>query len=121
MLLVLLTALELQESGGNKEAFNPVTGATGILQITQPCLTDVNQRYGKAFVLGDMQNRTVARWIALRYLEMYRCQTYEECAKTFYAGPGWRKKQGKAKERVDRYWYSVNRIIYQLEMESKKK
>src|SRR3990172_1628544 len=115
MLIVLLVALEMKESGGNTAAFNSKWEAVGALQIRQPCLTDVNEYYEKKLTLGDMRSRPYARWVAVKYFEMHRCQTYEDCVKTFYAGPSWSVKEGEKKERIDKYWNDVSGIIRQLE------
>ena len=98
--------------------------AYGLLQIRQPCLSDVSKfsrkamlkKYGRMLTIRDMKDREKARWVAAEYLHYYG-EVYEKTtghiptmkvyARIHNGGPsGWRRGN------IDtlRYWARVVRV-----------
>lgn len=104
----LIPALIAVESGGDDNAFNPVTGAAGPLQITTPYLADIHRRDGRA-VWGSVYDRYFAIKMFRAYMEIYatperlgRVPTMEDMARIHHGGPdGWKRDSTKA------YWKKV--------------
>lgn len=98
--------------------------AYGLLQIRQPCLTDVCRiarkdmlrKYGRMLTIADMKDRNKARWVARVYLHYYGKEytriTGKRATMKIYAmihngGPrGWHPRNVDAK----RYWAKVVRV-----------
>lgn len=98
--------------------------AYGLLQIRQPCLTDVIRiarkdmirKYGRVLTIEDMKDRNKARWVARVYLHYYGKQytkvTGKRATMKVYAmihngGPnGWHPRNVDAR----RYWAMVVRV-----------
>lgn len=112
----LLTAIEQVESGGDAYAVSKCGKAVGILQITQPCLSDVNRRYGLKWRLRQMRDPHLSRLVFHRYLELYateerlgRSVTDEDRARIWNGGPdGWKEPETRG------YWSRVNNVMKTL-------
>jgi len=93
-----LTALSIKES--NRRTW--VTGdvhmvhkAFGDLQIRQPCVDDVNAKYGTKYRAEDMLNNPVrSRWMCREYLTIHatfkrlgRNPTFDDLARIWNGGP----------------------------------
>ena len=57
------------ESRGNPMAYNKVSQARGLFQITPICLVDYNKCNGSNFSLDDLFSPTINKMIAVWYLE----------------------------------------------------
>ena len=117
---LLWQAITQVESRGNARAYNPEDGATGIAQIRQVCLTDVNriarrQRLDVRFAASDRNHPGAARRMWVLYLEYYgaqyakvtgRAPTPEVYARIWNGGPdGWRKASTRG------YWSRVRAAL----------
>ena len=109
-ILILLTpiyahALEVDldkiatiESSNNPKAYNPITEAYGLYQITAPCLTDFNTAHQyESYTLNDMfdpiKSRKVAEWYMNykipKYLKHYEIEdTIENRLRAYNSGIG---------------------------------
>lgn len=94
----LISALMKVESGGNDGAIGDkhlAQKAYGCLQIRQPCVDDVNRRYGTKYKAEDcLNNRALSIWICCKYIDMYatesrlgRTPTDEDKARIWNGGP----------------------------------
>jgi len=113
----LVRALIVVESAGNNNAIGDrhlAEKAYGCLQIRQPCLTDVNGRFGKSYRPEDcLGNRALSVWVCKSYIALYatpkrlgRMPTAENMARIWNGGPnGWKNP------RTDKYWHKVLREI----------
>jgi hypothetical protein len=113
-------AMVAVESSGDRWAYCPRTGATGIVQIRATCLADVNRiardrGLGVQFSDADRYSPARARRMWQLYLEYYgreywketgRLPTPEVYARMWYGGPdGWRKSC------TVEYWRRVRRAM----------
>lgn len=118
----LLEALIQVESGGNDRAFgdrHKKEKAYGPLQVRQPCVDDVNRRYGTKIeaknLLGD---RATSMWVCQKYVEMYATPkqlgkepTLEDMARIWNGGPGgWKRSDTLG------YWSKVKRQMQKIEI-----
>ncbi len=100
----LVRALIQVESGGNDHALgdtNKVKKAYGPLQVRQPCVDDVNRRYGTNIKAKDLLgDRATSVWVCQKYLEIFATQkrlgkepTHEDMARIWNGGPnGWKSR-----------------------------
>ncbi len=114
---VLLPALIKVESGGRDDAVGDShlkDKAYGALQIRQPCVDDVNRRYGTSYRAEDcLNNRQLSIWICQRYIALYateksigRTPTDQDRARIWNGGPqGWKSK------RTLGYWAKVQKAM----------
>ena len=117
---VLLLAVLIQvESGGDINAVGDThmqNKAYGILQVRQPCLTDVNRIADTDFTMREVRNsESLSRWVAVIYIRHYGKRyeritgnqlTLEVGARIWNGGPnGWRK------DSTDPYWRKVQNEI----------
>lgn len=107
MLIVLLRVLTFIESTDGQFVYNEETGATGPLQVTPICLRAVNEHYGTSYIMQDMYKVASSRHVATLYWRMWDCESYEDCAKTWYGGPQWASKEGAVEARINAYWAKV--------------
>jgi hypothetical protein len=117
-----LQALIQVESVGNDRAIgdhNKREMAYGPLQVRQPCVDDVNRRYGTHIKAKDlMGDRATSMWVCQKYLGLYATQrrlgkepAYEDMARIWNGGPnGWKSKGTIA------YWSKVNRQLQKIEI-----
>ncbi len=109
--LTIITAIIAVETGGatqaDLEAAIAREGAYGPMQIRQECLQDANEYCGTSYTLRDCRGRAVSVHVFLAYCRRYKADTYEKCAKLWVAGPNWRRKKGKPRERMLAYWAKV--------------
>ncbi len=113
----LLDAIMQWESRGNDFAIGDKhlsEKAYGAFQIRQPCVDDINARYGTSIqasqLLGD---RALSRWVCQKYLELYatrrqigREPTMQDMARVWNGGPtGWKKSSTVA------YWAHIKEIL----------
>jgi hypothetical protein len=118
----LIQALIQVESRGNDRAFGDRTKeekAYGPLQVRQPCVDDVNRRYGTTIKAKDLLgDRAKSTWVCQKYLEMYATQkqlgkepTYEDMARIWNGGPhGWKRSNTVV------YWSKVNRQLEKIQV-----
>jgi len=118
----LIQALIQVESRGNDRAFGDRSKkekAYGSLQTRQPCVDDVNRRYGTHIQAKDLLgDRATSVWVCQKYLEMYATQkqlgkepTLEDMARIWNGGPhGWKSSSTKA------YWSKVKRQLAKNKM-----
>src|SRR5574343_230567 len=113
----LVVALIEHESRGNDNAVGDThlsDRAYGLLQIRQPCVDDVNKRFGCAYTARQcLGNRALSIEICKKYLQMYATKkrlghepTYEDCARIWNGGPNGHKKSS-----TDNYWMQVKKIL----------
>jgi hypothetical protein len=113
----LINALISVESKGNDKAVGDTSlthPAYGCLQIRQPCVDDVNKRFGTKHKAKDCLNdRALSVWICQKYLEIYatkkalgRDPTDEDCARIWNGGP-----TGYKKSSTDAYWAKVKKAL----------
>jgi hypothetical protein len=113
----LIAALIKVESNGNDHAIGDRhmnNKAYGCLQIRQPCVDDVNQRFGTKIRADSLiGNRSLSVWVCQRYLERYgtraqigREPSDEDLARIWNGGPnGWKKQSTSA------YWTKVQKAL----------
>ena len=118
----LIQALIQVESTGNDRAFGDrqkKEKAYGPLQVRQPCVDDVNRRFGTQIQAKDLLgDRATSVWVCQKYLEMYATQkrlgkepTLEDMARIWNGGPqGWKNKDTKA------YWSKVNHQLEKIQV-----
>lgn len=118
----LIQALIQVESTGNDRAFGDrqkEEKAYGPLQVRQPCVDDVNQRYGTHIQAKDLLgDRATSVWVCQKYLELYATQkrlghepTLQDMARIWNGGPsGWKRKDTKV------YWAKVSRQLEKIEI-----
>lgn len=118
----LVEALIQVESTGNDRAFGDrhmQEKAYGPLQVRQPCVDDVNRRYGTRIKAKDLLgDRAKSVWVCQKYLEMYATQkrlgkepTLEDMARIWNGGPnGWKSSATK------KYWSKVNSQIQKIQI-----
>jgi len=90
--------------------------AIGPLQIHKAVVVDVNLKYRKGktyYTHEDMRERQYACWVAIRYMEMYSAETYEEAARLWKSGPEWRDK----KHESDEYWADFKARLKKLKLD----
>lgn len=121
----LVKALIQVESRGNDRAFGDrgkKEKAYGPLQIRQPCVDDVNRRYGTHIqARGLLGDRATSVWVCRKYLELYATQqrlghepTLADMARIWNGGPGgWKRKDTLV------YWSKVNRQLQRIELAKK--
>jgi len=113
----LIAALIEVESRGNDRAIGDKhmrDKAYGPLQIRQPCVDDVNRRFGTKIQAQELLgNRSLSVWVCVKYLEMYatpkrlgREPTLEDMARIWNGGP-----VGHKKESTKRYWSKVQKEL----------
>ena len=122
----LIQALIQVESRGNDQALGDrhmKEKAYGPLQVRQPCVDDVNRRYGTHIQAKDLLgDRAKSEWVCQKYLEMYatakrlgKQPTHEDMARIWNGGPnGWKSVSTKA------YWTKVSRELNKIQMTKKK-
>jgi hypothetical protein len=108
---VFLSALEAAEAPKTeKQARRAIAreGAHGILQIRQPCIDDVNNKYGTRVSLDDVQHsRGISRWVCVHYLKMYNAtDSYETAARVWNGGPC-----GPYKKSTRAHWKRVKSFL----------
>lgn len=113
----LIDALIQVESGGNDNAVGDKhlkRKAYGCLQIRQPCIDDINRRFGTVYTAEDcLGNRELSVWICERYLEIYAIKkrlghepTNEDRARVWNGGPsGWKKNSTLG------YWKKIEKVL----------
>lgn len=113
----LLPALIKVESGGRDDSVGDRhlrEKAFGPLQIRQPCVDDVNRRYGTRYKAEDcLNNRQLSVWICERYIALYateksigRMPTDQDRARIWNGGPqGWKSKRTLV------YWAKVQKAM----------
>ncbi len=113
----LIPALIQVESNGNDKAIGDRQKkfkAYGPLQIRQPCVDDVNRRYGTQIKAEELLgNRKLSMWVCAKYLEMYGTpQTFkreprlEDLARIWNGGPsGWKSNATLG------YWSKVKKNL----------
>jgi len=124
------------ESSGNPKAIGDIHrqhAAYGIVQITSPCLQDVNRIYkqdvkktfGRTLVHKDMLDPEKALWVCEKYLTFYGKQytkaTGKEPTARIYcaiwnAGPQGYKRLAL----TDKYWKRFSEIYKQIEKQQAK-
>lgn len=116
----LIAALIVVESQGDDRAIGDKhmkDRAYGCLQVRQPCVDDVNQRFGTAYRSQDMLgNRSLSVWVCGKYLERYatrkalgREPTLQDMARIWNGGPsGWKKDSTLG------YWSKVQKALAKL-------
>jgi hypothetical protein len=115
----ILTALMWVESKNDDNAIGDkhmANKAYGVLQIRQPCVDDVNRRYGTSYKAEQcLGNRKLSMWIFEKYISMYatsqrlgRKPTYEDIARIWNGGPN-----GHKKPTTDHYWEKTERALGQ--------
>ncbi len=116
-----IQALIQVESTGNDRAFgdrNKKEKAYGPLQVRQPCVDDVNRRYGTHIQAKDLLgDRAKSMWVCQKYLELYATQqqlrkepTLQDMARIWNGGPnGWKNKNTTA------YWAKVSHQLQKIE------
>jgi len=67
-LIVNLDAVQYIESGNNPNAYNKITHARGLFQITPICLKDYNKFHGEKIKLNDLYNPVKNKKVAAWYL-----------------------------------------------------
>jgi len=113
----LVAALIVVESHGNDRAIGDrhmTKKAYGPLQIRQPCVDDVNRRFGTKIQAHELLgNRSLSKWVCVKYLEMYatpkrlgREPTMEDMARIWNGGPvGWKRQSTTS------YWSKVKKNL----------
>ncbi len=98
----------------------PVDGdkgqAIGPLQIHSGVVFDVNQAFREGiaqYTHENMRNRAYAGWVCLKYMELYRAKSYEEAARLWKGGPGWRNEP----EKTDAYWNDFKDRLKKLNLD----
>lgn len=82
IMLCLVWAIGQVESGGNPAVRDSTTGATGMYQMKQIALTDVNRRFGTRFTLDAIRrNESHARNACMMYL-MLLAEYYAQAGMT---------------------------------------
>ncbi len=109
----LLRALRVVESKGNPQVVGDRhlrQWAYGDLQVRQPCVDDVNARYGTKYRAVDcLGNPALSAEICAKYINLYATQqvlgrrpTLEDMARIWNGGPtGWKKTSTR------KYWTKV--------------
>lgn len=69
MIHISLAILILIESSGNPMAWNHLTNARGLLQVTPICLVEYNHYHTRKYSEKDLFNGTINQSIAAWYLE----------------------------------------------------
>lgn len=112
LFLKALEVIEAPKTAAQKKASIDREGAYGMLQIRQPCLDDVNARYGTSVTLEQVQhNRGISRWVCVHYLRMYNADTgYERAARTWNGGP-----RGPFKQATEPYWHRVKSELTRIQ------
>ncbi len=116
----LIAALIEHESHGDDKAVGDKhlpAHAYGPLQIRQPCVDDVNKRFGSAYTAKQcLGNRALSIEICKKYMQMYatkerlgREPTYEDCARIWNGGP-----HGYKRSSTNAYWAQVKKILEKL-------
>ena len=111
VLTALFMAVSAVESGGdaNKVGGDPNNGrgAYGIVQITQPCLDDLNVKHGTDLKLTDFKgNVSLSRWAFFAYGRMYGAKTPEDYARLWRRGP-----HGRDDAVATEYWTRVRNLM----------
>ena len=114
----LLAALMIVESNGDLFAIGDkhlTAKAYGPLQIRQPAVTDVNNRFGTDFRAEDMLgNLELSKWVFRRYMDIYATETRlgrevtdRDRARIWNGGPNAWKTKGTAAV----YWEAVRKVL----------
>lgn len=116
ILMVLLPALILAESGGRDDAVGDGGRAVGCLQITEDRVAEMNREVGwDCYTLEERDSRLMSVRMCIRYLERngerYRVETgrkptREVLARIWKGGP-----HGYKDPATEAYWLKVKRII----------
>jgi len=115
----LIAALSCQESDNNDwsigdKHLSEKEWAYGRLQIRQPCVDDVNRRYGTKYQAKDcLGNSELSYWICRNYIDMWatakrlgRKPNDEDMVRIWNGGPqGWKKKSTR------HYWEEVKKYL----------
>ena len=113
----LVSALIQNESAGNDHAIGDKKlkhKAYGCLQVRQPCVDDVNQRYGTHIKAEDcLGNRELSIWVCKAYISMYATEkrlghtpTLQDMARIWNGGPnGWQSSKTLG------YWADVCKFL----------
>ena len=108
----LISALVRVESNGDTLAVNPVTGASGPLQILPILIDDVNRianikDMDKHFTKSDVWSLEKSREMFIIYTEFYsKNSSYEVISRRWNGGP-----TGERKPATKPYWQKVKRFL----------
>jgi hypothetical protein len=113
----LIAALIQVESNGNDKAIGDKhlrEKAYGPLQIRQPCVDDVNRRYGTKIKAEQLLgNRALSVWVCHKYIELYatpqrlgREPSLQDMARIWNGGPTGYKRQTTLQ-----YWSKVSKKL----------
>lgn len=113
----LIAALIQVESNGNDKAIGDRhlrEKAYGPLQVRQPCVDDVNQRYGTKIKASELHgNRALSIWVCHKYIELYatpkrlgRNPTLEDMSRIWNGGP-----TGHKRPTTLQYWSKVSKKL----------
>jgi hypothetical protein len=114
----LIKALALWESqGDNDQAIGDkklANKAYGNLQIRQPCVDDVNRKFGTNYRAEDcLGNKELSAWICREYINMYATEkrlkhtpTDQDKARIWNGGPNGYKKPSTVS-----YWANVQKLL----------
>lgn len=107
---------ECVKAGGGPGTIGP-TGDYGLMQITQPCLNDVNMKFGTNYTLQDMLHADDNIHVGCKYLHLlynhYTKYTKHDWAKVvsgYNAGPGRVTTNPKYVSRVMNTWNSLGKL-----------
>jgi hypothetical protein len=117
---VLTQAIALQESRNNDRAVGDKhlsNHAYGAFQVRQPCIDDVNAKFGTHHKAEDcLDNRELSEWVFREYINIYATKkhlghapTEEDCARIWNGGPN-----GFKRSTTIQYWHSVQKLIETL-------
>ena len=118
---LLTQAIAIQESKNNGKAVGDKhlsDHAYGAFQIRQPCIDDVNRKFGTHYDASKcLNNRKLSEWVFREYINMYATEkslghapTESDMARIWNGGP-----QGHKHRSTLVYWQSVRKLLRKLE------
>jgi hypothetical protein len=90
--LILWEAVTIVESNKDATAYNKLSQATGIAQITPILVKDYNNRSGKSYMLNDCYDIQISKEIFMFYCMLYRTSDFEYIARR-WNGSGYKTKK----------------------------
>lgn len=124
---LLLMAIMAVETGGHPDPLNAEGDnkkSIGCMQIQKAVIDDVNRVYGFNFSYESRRDYGASMRICRHYLEYWggiyerktgKKATNEVLARIWNGGAyGW-KKDGKAKENLDKYVVKVNHVLHKMQ------
>lgn len=106
VLIALLDAMAMVESGNNPKAYNAREDAVGAYQVRKPVVKDLNRVYGTKHKLKEFYSRVLSRWAVVSYARIYGWKQPEEIARCWNGGP-----DGPTEPETRDYWKRVRAIM----------